>query len=126
FRDVDLDWSRNPNTYAGLSSGEGFIHMVRDATCRRQKDGELVVDDPGVEDKWLLLVQPEFAQVLEVCERSGNTLATKLRNAWDGKPLANNSLSSHLTATGAHISLIVHSTQDDLQSLMRRTMILTG
>src|ERR1017187_6465348 len=126
FRDVDSAWSSNPNTYAGLASGEGFIHMVRDETFRRQKDGKLVTDDPGVEDKRLLLVQPEFAQVLEVCERTGNTLATKLRNAWDGKPLANNSLSSHLTATGAHISLIVHSTQEDLQSLMRRTMILNG
>ena len=85
-----------------------------------------MVDDPGVEDKRLLLVQPEFAQVLEVCERQGNTLATKLRNAWDGKPLCNNSLASHLTATGAHISLIVHTTEDDLRDLMRRTMILNG
>lgn len=126
FRDVDLEWGRNPNMYAGLASGEGFIHMVRDPVSRRKKDGELAVEDPGVEDKRLLLVQPEFAQVLQVLERQGNTLATKLRNAWDGKPLANNSLSSHLTATDAHISLVVHSTSDDLRDLMRRTMILNG
>jgi hypothetical protein len=99
--------------------------MVRDPSTRRKGRG-IIVADPGVEDKRLLLIQPEFAQVLEVCERQGNTLATKLRNAWDGKPLANNSLSSHLTATGAHISLIVHSTEDDLRDLMRRTMILNG
>ena len=42
FRDVDTDWSANPNIYAGLSSGEGFIKMVRDAVTRRNKDGELV------------------------------------------------------------------------------------
>lgn len=133
FREVDPKWSANPNTYAGLSSGEGFIYMVRDATYRRKNgkldldnDGDPKIDDPGADDKRLLIVQPEFAQVLEVCERAGNTLATKLRNAWDGKPLLNNSLSSRLTATNTHISLIVHSTQDDLRDLMRRTMILNG
>jgi Protein of unknown function (DUF3987) len=126
FREVDQVWSSNPDTHAGLASGEGFIKMVRDPTYRRKKDGELELDDPGVEDKRLLLIQPEFAQVLEVCERQGNTLTTKLRNAWDGKPLANNSLSSHLTATNAHISLIVHTTEDDLRDLMRRTLILNG
>ncbi len=126
FREVDSDWSSNPNIYGGLASGEGFIFMVRDPVARRNKDGKLVVVDPGVEDKRLLLIQPEFAQVLEVCERAGNTLATKLRNAWDGKPLLNNSLSSHLIATNAHVSLIVHSTEEDLRDLMRRTMILNG
>jgi hypothetical protein len=126
YNGVDPKWSSNPNIYAGLASGEGFIQMVRDASYRRNKDGKTMIADPGVADKRLLVVQGEFAQVLEVLERQGNTLATKLRNAWDGKPLLNNSLAHPLSATGAHVSLIVHTTQDDLRDLMRRTMILNG
>ena len=45
----------------GLSSGEGVIYTVRDATSRINKEGEQVLDDPGAEDKRLLVVEPEFS-----------------------------------------------------------------
>jgi hypothetical protein len=42
-------------------------------------------DEEGGEpkDKRLLLMEPEFAPVLRVMQRDGNTLSVLMRNAWD-------------------------------------------
>ena len=42
-------------TLTGLSSGEGLIWAIRDLTT----------DDPGITDRRLLVVEPEFASVLK-------------------------------------------------------------
>jgi hypothetical protein len=52
----------------GLSSGEGLIAQVR--------DGE---DSHAPVDKRRLVVEPEFAQVLKVLAREGNTLSAIVR-----------------------------------------------
>src|ERR1039458_29795 len=62
---------------SGLSSGEGLIFEVRDPSA----------GDSGAHDKRRLIVESEFAQVLKVLAREGNTLSPVVRNAWDGKPL---------------------------------------
>ena len=54
---------------SGLSSGEGLIFEVRDAS-----DG-----DPGARDKRRLIIEPEFAQILKVLAREGNTLSPVVR-----------------------------------------------
>src|SRR5262249_50282956 len=56
---------------SGLSSGEGVLWKIRDEIWRKQrnkKTGEIeeVIVDDGVEDKRLLIVESEFAQVLAV------------------------------------------------------------
>ena len=89
---------------SGLASGEGVISNVRDAAG----------NDPGEKDKRLCLYEPEFAQVLKVLKRNGNTLSPVLRNAWDGRSLATLTKHSPLRATGAHISIIGHITRSDL------------
>jgi hypothetical protein len=74
----------------GPSSGEGLIWHVRDPIEERQaiKDKgrtvgyEMVITDQGVEDKRLLVIEPEFASTLRVMEREGNTLSAQLRQAW--------------------------------------------
>ena len=53
--DVSLNWE-SYCIQSGLSPGEGLIHAVRDG----------LGDNPGVEDKRLLVVEPEFASVLRV------------------------------------------------------------
>ncbi len=60
---------------SGLVSGEGLIYAVRDATD----------DDDGVSDKRLLVIEPEFANVLRVFERQSNRLSAVVRDAWDGR-----------------------------------------
>lgn len=98
----------------GLSSGEGLINAVRDASYRTSRDGQWVIDDAGVEDKRLLAVEPEFASVLRVASRDGNTLTNILRRAWDGDDLRTLTRNSPLVSTGPHISVLGHITREEL------------
>ena len=68
------EWEEH-NIDSGLSSGEGLVWAVRDSTY--DKDGE--IDELGVEDKRRLVVQSEFAAVLKMLGRDGNTLSALLR-----------------------------------------------
>jgi hypothetical protein len=58
---------------SGLSSGEGLISQVRDAV-----DG---ADTDAPADKRRLVLEQEFAQVLKVLSREGNTLSPIVRRA---------------------------------------------
>ncbi|HVA19922.1 MAG TPA: hypothetical protein VMU55_07095, partial [Solirubrobacteraceae bacterium] len=64
---------------SGLSSGEGLIAQVRDPV--NEHDAEAPAD------KRRLVLEQEFAQVLKVLSREGNTLSPIVRQAWDGDAL---------------------------------------
>ena len=93
LRDVDLEWVGRCHR-SGLSSGEGLIWAVRDPIEKQQPikqhgrviDYQLVVEDPGITDKRLLVTEAEFASTLRVLD-DGNTLSALLRQAWDGQDL---------------------------------------
>ncbi len=119
---ADPDWSRFVAN--GLSTGEGLIHAVRDPVEKLEqvKDrgrltGEFhrVLVDEGVSDKRLLVMESEFARVLTVMQRQGNSLSPVLRNAWDDGPLRVMTRSNPLVATGAHICFIGHITVEELR-----------
>jgi hypothetical protein len=59
-------------------------------------------------------VQSEFASVLKVMAREGNTLSPVLRAAWDSGNLRTLVKHDPLKATGAHISVIGHITRPEL------------
>lgn len=102
---------------SGLSSGEGLVHRVRDPIEKRNRRGVPEVVDPGVDDKRLLVVETEFAGVLKVMMREGNTLSPVLRDSWDGKMvLGTLTKQSPTRATSAHISIIGHTTPEDLHA----------
>jgi hypothetical protein len=112
---------------SGLSSGEGLINEVRDPVEKwnaKEKQSETV--DPGVTDKRLAIIEPEFAGALSVAERHGNTLSPLIRRAWDGDKLQTLTKNSPLSATGAHISIIGHITEDELRARITRTDIANG
>jgi hypothetical protein len=88
---------------SGLSSGEGLIAEV----CDSQQD------TGAPKDKRLLVLEPEFAQVIKVLAREGNTLSPVIRNAWDGKRLQTLVRNSPLRASDAHIAIVGHITKDD-------------
>jgi len=113
LRDADPDWAGN--VASGLSSGEGLIHHVRDPLEKRNAKGETVVADDGVTDKRLLVVESEFSTALKQFAREGNTLSNVLRDVWDGKrTLRTLTKQSPERATDAHISVIAHTTPEDL------------
>ena len=119
---------------SGLSSGEGLIHEVRDAAEKQEPIKEkgrvtgyqTVVTDPGVTDKRRLIVESEFARTLKVSAREGNVLSTVVRQAWDGDTLRTLTRTSPLQATGAHIGILAHVTQEDLKRYLDSTEMANG
>jgi Protein of unknown function (DUF3987) len=112
---------------SGLSSGEGFIYEVRDPVQKYNvKDKCFEITDPGIGDKRLMIVEPEFASVLSVAERETNTLSPNVRRAWDGDKLQTLTKQSPLTATAPHISIIGHITVDEARARINRTEIANG
>jgi hypothetical protein len=107
---------------SGLSSGEGLIAQVADpAPGDHHEDGEA-----GPVDKRKLVVEPEFAQVMKVLAREGNTLSPVIRNAWDGKTLQTINKNSPQRATGAHIGIVGHITKDELLRCLNATELANG
>jgi hypothetical protein len=122
------DWTRVVN---GLSSGEGLKYNVRDPLYKMEKNRETgeyeeVLADKGVEDKRLLVVEPEFAQALRQVARAGNTLSATVRAAWDTGNLMTLTKNDPVTATGAHISIIGHITIEELRAELTATDSANG
>lgn len=113
------DWAARITS--GLSSGEGLIHAIRDTVTVKGK-----VEDQGVVDKRLLVVEGEFARTLRVAAREGNILSTTLRDAWDSITLRNMTKTNPATATEPHVSVIGHVTRDDLHKHLSETDMLNG
>jgi hypothetical protein len=105
----------------GLSSGEGVIAQVRDEVTKA--DGTVV--DEGVRDKRMFIIEPEFARVLTVMKRQGNTVSAVLRDAWDSGRIATMT-KSPMVATGAHISVIAHITVEELRRELDDTSLANG
>ena len=108
MKEVDPDWSKG-NIVSGLGSGEAVIDKLKDPS------------DPiaaAFSDKRLLLMEGEFAQVLQVMNRSGSTVSAIIRQAWDTGTLSNLTKGNHMQATDAHMSIIAHITKSELRRLM--------
>jgi hypothetical protein len=102
---------------SGLASGEGLIWEVRDP---------IENEDQGAGDKRRLILETEFAQVLKVLAREGNTLSPVIRNAWDGKTLQTMAKNTPVRASGAHVAIIGHITKDELLRFINGTELANG
>jgi hypothetical protein len=117
----------NDRVKGGLSSGEGLIYAVRDAVQEWNKSAQAQETvDPGAADKRLLIDEREFASALAVMDRQGSTLSPIIRHAWDGIPLGTLTRNSPLKATGAHISIVGHITEEELRGRLTRTDAASG
>ena len=130
-RAADPPWEKRVTS--GLSSAEGLIHEVRDE--RREKrvakknetdladaDGwiEETVDF-GVQDKRLLVIEPEFASLLRRMRREGNTISPVIREGYDGGVLRTMTKNAPEKATEALISIVGHITDDELRRELTAT-----
>jgi hypothetical protein len=128
FSQVDEAWARH-RVKTGLSTGEGLIYNVRDLQTEQKPikergrvvGSERVVVDEGEPDKRLLVIEPEFAVVLKNMARETNTLSGVIRQAWDSGDLSTLTRNKPLRATGAHISVIGHITEEELRRHLRET-----
>lgn len=130
FEMVDEDFVKR-HWRSGLSSGEGLIWAVRDEIVKweKSKTGGLpqaVVTDPGIEDKRLLVMESELAQLFKVMMREGNILSPIIRNVWDSGNLSTMTKKDPATATNAHIGIIGHITSTELQRLLNETEAANG
>lgn len=111
----------------GLSSGEGLIHAVRDSVVKEnKKTGETEIVDEGVFDKRVLILASEFASVLKIMSRDGNTLSPVMRQGWDGSMLQIMTKNSPSKSTGSHISIIGHITREELLRYLNQTEAANG
>jgi len=130
YEAVAVDWEMN-RVLSGLSSGEGLIHHVRDpreGTAKDKQTGkvETITIDEGVEDKRLLVIEPEFASVLRRAKMETSTLSTVIRTSWDTGTLRTMTKNNPAQATGAHVSIIGHITPEELRSDLTPTEALNG
>src|SRR5262245_35796590 len=133
FGGVDPEWEKD-RVKSGVVSGEGVIWAVRDAIEKEEpiKEKRRVVGyqtvrvDRGVADKRLLCYEPEFASVLKLAEREGNTTSTTLRQAWDRGDLETLAKNNPARATAAHISIIGHITAEELRRYLSATEQANG
>jgi hypothetical protein len=111
---IDSNWA-DRGIKGEFPSGEAIIHYIRDPIIG-VKNGKEIIRDPGNSDKRLLIVEPEFAHLLKIAERAGNTIISTLRKAWDSpEHLSNLGKQSSENATNPHIGLIVHITEEELR-----------
>ena len=115
---TDADQAFGRRLVGGLSSGEGLIAQVRDPLEQH--------DNQAPADKRRLVVEPEFAQVLKVLAREGNTRSAIVRQAWDGESLQTIVRNDPLRATGAHIGIVGHVTRDELLRYLTATELANG
>ena len=133
FEMADPDWVAQC-VRGGLSSGEGLIWHVRDPITKEEPIREkkeitgyqTVKIDAGVEDKRMLIFESEMALVLRILQRDGNTLSAISRQAWDNGNLRVLTKNNPISATGAHISIIGHITQDELRRYLNETETANG
>lgn len=125
---IDHEWAK-ARIKSGLSSGEGLIYNVRDAREEQQSikedgrvvDYQTVVVDEGEADKRLLVFEPELATVLRRMQGETNSLSAVLREAWESGQLSTLVKNAPTRATGAHISLIAHTTREELITTLTET-----
>lgn len=104
----------------GLSSREGLAMLIHDG----YKDGKIEV--PPVEDKRLLVMESEFANVLHQTKRDGNTLSSALRDAWDGTDIAPAVKHNPVWAKKPHIVVMGDITPTELIELMGKRELTNG
>jgi hypothetical protein len=128
---VEPEWRQDRISY-GISSGEGLIWAVRDPIEETKPirgkgrfTGEYIANH-GEDDKRLLVIEAEFANVLKVMAREGNTLSPVIRCAWDSGNLKTMVKNSPARATNAHISIVGHITRDELRRLLTQTESANG
>jgi uncharacterized protein DUF3987 len=100
---------------SGLSTGEG---LVRALTPKGTEDQESV--------RWFLAVIQEFASLLSVMKREGNTMSAILREAYDGGKLRVLTRKDPLSVDNVNLGVIAHITNEELLNNLTDTDRVNG
>jgi hypothetical protein len=113
-----------PMSEGPLSSGEGIIYRLRDASEETGDDGRPV--DKGSADKRLIVVEGELGGVFKVMQRDGSIVSTVLRVAWDGGVIEPLTKTSRIRASNPHLCIVGHITADELKELLTTVDLRNG
>ena len=117
----DMNEALAPQIHTGgLSTREGLALMIHDGMTLGKDEV------PPIQDKRLLAVESEFANVLHQNKRDGNTLSTALRDAWDGTDIQPATKSNRVGASNPHIGVLADITPSELRSLMSSRELTNG
>ncbi len=119
FEQIDPAWAK-VGLRSGLSSGEGLIGLVADPPPG--------ASTPGTESrvKNVLVFEAEATRMFRAMKRETNTLSPILRDAWDGRSELSILTVSPVRATEPHLSVIIHSTGEELLSTMPPESLVNG
>ena len=109
-----------------LSSGEGIVFAVRDASEKLNKKGEMVIEDEGISDNRLFVMTQELGGAFACMQRSGSTLSATIRQLYDTGNLRPLTKTSQIKATGAHIAICGHITPVELMTMLQTSDIYNG
>jgi hypothetical protein len=113
------------NHSGGLSSSEGLIMLIHDGISTLEK-GAVVETTPPIPDKRLLITETEFSNVLHQARRTGNTLTSRLRDSFDGKPLMPPTKQNRIGCREPHICIRAGITPYELLDLLEQRDIANG
>ena len=117
----DLDKTFAPQVHrGGLSSREGLAFLIHDG----YREGKTEVE--AIEDKRLLVVESEFANILHQGKRDGNTLSPALRDCWDGVSIRPATKGNRLWASNPHVGMLGSVTPSELRDLMAQRELTNG
>ena len=116
--------SKCPASEGPLSSGEGIIYRLRDASEETDDDGRPI--DKGGADKRLIVVEGELGGVFKVMQRDGSIVSTVLRVAWDGGVIEPLTKTSRIRASNPHLCIVGHITADELTELLTTVDLRNG
>jgi len=117
----DIDEHLAPQIHrGGLSTREGLALLIHDGWT----EGKTEV--PAIDDKRLLVVESEFANILHQSGRNGNTLSPALRDTWDGVSIKPATKTSRVWASNHHIAMIADVTPSELLDLMHSRELSNG
>ena len=118
-------WNWIANFFAGVDPA---WLATRVSTGRLTAAGlvQTLQDQQPPTDRRLLVLAEEFATVLHTLKRGNGHLSPLLRSAWDHGNLPTLHMQQDLRATGTHISLIAHITEQELAHLFERSLADNG
>lgn len=101
----------------GFGSGEAIIGKLKDSDDSESSQKN---------DSRLVLAGGEFAQVLQVMNREGNTLSAVIRDGWDNRPMSSIVKHGEIKVSNHHIGIITHITNEELLSLLKGQHYFNG
>lgn len=105
----------------GLSTREGLISLIHDGINLGTK-----TEEPAINDKRMLVVESEFANVLHQSKRDGNTLSAAMRDLYDGRSISPLIKKNKMGATDPHIAMWANITPSELVELVSERELSNG